>query len=649
MNDLEHDLRELLGAKARDASVSAEPTRTVVQRARRRQLGTVILTTLAAALLVVGSLVGMRSILRADPDNQRPAIPPVLPEAPEGFRSAALPYLSLAYPEHWSLVALQPDRTRDRVLQLANFDFGPGFGACEQGWSLPPGGVLLEVRLGALQGPLPPGPTSLGVVLEGTGPCGADSVLAASWEANGTAYSASGLLTADAAQADVELMERAFETMTVPENVPQTENLLGISNLVLDSVDSPVGPVVLYAYLEDVVRERVSYWIGIAGPAGSHLAGASLIGRDPPIADESVTMNLDTWGGVVWGDVAGAAVRAELRTVEGRTFPAKLLPLPASSDLSEHQVVWGTIEGQTADRVTTLLYDGRGNALNTYFPAGSRVTLATGSDPMGGLWALYLDPTSEGTGLGFRFTDHGGGGGCCLRPLKEDFRLDGWGEGSDEPSNITALASQAVRRIVFVAATGERIEGGLYPVPDASLGIPQVGLVIVPSDVTLEGQLVAYGAGDDELAREDVGDNPEPAGPTTEIDIVWDRLRRARTTVQEYAAQHHGSLSGLDALEATKIDPGIGADPGIRWNEGQLADGEVSVRGAEPAGGTAGTGLSGWTAVIVSATVAGDGSPGSIYCIAINIDENGGGNFRYGTQDAATYEECRGGWPELGP
>jgi hypothetical protein len=39
---------------------------------------------------------------------------------------------------------------------------------------------------------------------------------------------------------------------------------------------------------------------------------------------------------------------------------------------------------------------------------------------------------------------------------------------------------------------------------------------------------------------------------------------------------------------------------------------------------------------------------GLTYCIAVNIDEGGGGNFRYGTQDAASYSECRGGWPELG-
>jgi hypothetical protein len=650
MNDLEGDVREILNSKAREASISDEPTRAVVARARRRQLGTVITATLAAALLVAGSLIGLRSLLGADPANQRPATPPVLPDAPDGFRPVALPQLSLAYPDDWSLVALQPDRTRERLLQLANFELGPGSGACEQGWSLPQAGVLLEVRLGALQDPLPSWPTPLGVEPGAARPCGADRRLAASWEANGTAYSATGLFAADAVQADVDLLERAFETLTFPKAVPQTEELLGISNLVLESADSPVGPVVLYAFadLEEVVRERPSYWIGIAGPIGSGLSGASSIGRDVPIADESVTMTLDTWGGVVWGDVSSEAVRAELRTVEGLTFPADLLPLAQSIGLPSHQAVWGIIQGATADRVTTLLYNGQGTALNTYFPAGSRVPIATGTDPEGGPWELYLEPTNEGTGLGFGFTHHGGGGGCCLRPLKGDFRLDGWGSGGDEPSDITALGSEAVTRLEFEAASGERIEGALYAVPDASLGIPQVGLVIVPSSVALEGQLVAYGASGDELAREDVGDNPEPAGPTTEIDVVWDRLRRARDVVQEYEARHQGSLSGFDATEARKIDPGIGGAPGIRWNDGSLASGDVSIRGVARAGGSELTGLSGWTVALVSATVGPNGSVGAVYCIAVNIDENGGGNFRYGTQDAANYEECRGGWPELG-
>jgi hypothetical protein len=71
----------------------------------------------------------------------------------------------------------------------------------------------------------------------------------------------------------------------------------------------------------------------------------------------------------------------------------------------------------------------------------------------------------------------------------------------------------------------------------------------------------------------------------------------------------------------------------------------VSIRGVERAGGSELTGWSGWTVALVSTTPPPNGL---IYCIAVNIDEGGGGNFRYGTQDAASYTDCRGGWPELG-
>jgi hypothetical protein len=635
MNDLEHDLRELLDTRARDASVSPTPSHAIVRRARRRQVATVATSVLLGGALVIASIAGISALT----SSKRESRPVGVPEEEPGQRSVALPRATLTYPSDWYLLDLGGQGAPR--LQLSNFDAGlEPFDCGEDPSKLPSGGVVLSVAAGAVE--WADQPTRWPVDLEGIGDSGCEAAHAAWQTPEGGDLIATASLAPDASAPDRDALADAF-TSLVTSSEPMSEDLFGDANLILDSTRTPVGPIALYVY-----RADGSPWIGMAGPAGSHLSGAGQVGRDVPLADEGVTMQLDAWGGVVWGDVSSAATRAELSTVEGRTYPARLLQLPSSLG-TDHKAVFGVIEEPTADRVTTLLYDAEGNVLNDFFPTGARVTIATGTDPEGGPWDLYLDTTNDGIGLGFGFADHGGGGGCCLRPLKDDFQLDGWGGGSDEPSNITALASEAVRRIVFEAATGERIEGGLYPVPDASLGIPQVGLVIVPSDVTLEGQLVAYGKSGDELAREDVGDNPEPAGPTTEIDVVWERLRRARTTVQEYAARHHGSLSGLDALEATKIDPGIGADPGIRWNDGQLAEGEVSIRGAEPAGGTAGTGLSGWTAVIVSATVAGDGSPGSISCIAINIDENGGGNFRYGTQDAATYEECRGGWSELGP
>lgn len=73
--------------------------------------------------------------------------------------------------------------------------------------------------------------------------------------------------------------------------------------------------------------------------------------------------------------------------------------------------------------------------------------------------------------------------------------------------------------------------------------------------------------------------------------------------------------------------------------------GEVSIRAVERAGGSELTGSSGWTLVLVSTTPPPNGLT---YCIAVNIDEGGGGSFRYGTQDAASYPECRGGWAKPG-
>lgn len=315
---------------------------------------------------------------------------------------------------------------------------------------------------------------------------------------------------------------------------PQTEILLGPANLVLDSTITPVGPVALYAYTDS--SEGGSAWIGVAGPQGKALGAAVQIVRQVPAADESVTGSFGTWGGVVWGSVAARVVHAELRTVEGATIPATLLPLPPlpyDLQVEGQQLVWGVVDEPTGDRVTTLLYDERGNILNTFYPTGPRVTITTGTDPVGGPWELYLEVTSEGTGLGFRFEAGGGGSGCCLRPLEGDLRLDGSGSSGAEPGHITALASARVTRVVFEASSGQLIEGRLFGIPDESLGIPNVALVIVPAGTSPEGELVAYDGEGTELGREVVGGAiGEPPGPSAEIDAAWTLLRDARDTIQ---------------------------------------------------------------------------------------------------------------------
>ena len=73
---------------------------------------------------------------------------------------------------------------------------------------------------------------------------------------------------------------------------------------------------------------------------------------------------------------------------------------------------------------------------------------------------------------------------------------------------------------------------------------------------------------------------------------------------------------------------GVGGDPGIRWNDGTLRDGEVSIRDVAAA-----------SLVLVSATSLGDP-----FCVGAILDNADGLDFFYGTQDAATLEDCQGGW-----
>lgn len=656
MSDLDQELRELLETKAQEAVVPPKAEQRVLKRARRRQAGTVLAALAGTAALVVASIVGLQTLVRTEPDTRIPADVPVLPDAPEGFTSVVLPFASMVYPEGWSILSFRdgPD-----LFQLTNFDpefEKPCFSGDAQ--ALPPLGALLIVERhpGAADPSAPTWPVVLYEPDRGTSDCvgaqeetfGEPWHYRVSWSEGSTMFVARAILGPNAPDKVRELLFQSFVTLDVVDgDQPQTEEMLGAANLVLDSTQTPVGPVALYSYVDDF--EGGSLWTGIVGSAGSRLSGAGQAGSEVPLADENVTMNLDLWGGVVWGEVAISVARAELRTVEGATFQATLLPfppLPYELTVEGKQIVWGIVEGPTSDRVTTLLYDEQGNILNTYFPAGPRITIAEGTDPEGGPWLLYLDRTSEGAGLGFQFGTFGGGGGCCLEPFSGDFRVDGWGTGGDGPSNITALGSEALDRVVFEAASGELIEGQVFPIPDESLGVPKIALVLVPSDVPLEGDLVGYDTDGNEIGREFVGDVGEPSGPTPEIDAAWNLLRQARDAISHWTSKPNHSLADLTLAVANA------SMPEVPWNtsgQGKPVPGQVSIRGVAPAGGSELTGLSGWTLALVSAVVETDGSVTSTYCIAVNIDEGGGGNFRYGTQDAAGYEECRGGWPELQP
>ncbi len=635
MNDLEQDLRELLEGKAREAGLAPEPGPRVLKRARRRQIGTVLAATLTTAAVVVGAIAGLQAALRG------PQLSIAVAPIGEGLREAVLPYGTIAYPVDWYLVdasaGLSPGETGP-VLQLTNYDPGVDAVRCIDGTIQvhSTDALLLRVSIGTETpyedaAPAPPWPVELAVPPEPGAFLGVctetDEKLFAKWTTDaGVVYTARALIGRDASPEDRRALLDAFASLAFPaDDRPQTENLLGSPAVVLDAAGTPIGPVVLYAYVAaDEDPHLAGPWIGVAGPAGSGIVGAGQVGGEVPSGDESVTIILDVDGGIVWGDVSETAVRAEFRTVEGETYPATLVALPASLGAEGHQGVWGFVD-PTSGRVTTVLYDAQGNVLNDTYPTGPRETIATGVDPVGGPWELYITHESIGDGLGFEFVEHGGGAGCCLQPLRqgEDLQLEGWSSGGGAAQNVIGFASTRVARVAIVSDDGQIFEAQLFAFPEKYIGPVRVWLALVLSVVDLSGDAVAYDSDGNELDRKPVGEVSGPSGPTPEIDEVWQALYLARDALDSEYLREHGTLSDLSAIAMVELAPDVA------FNDSPTAvPGEVSVRGA------------GRFEVVFASTTA----RAEVYCIGIETDEQDAFTYHYGRVDAQTQEECRGGW-----
>jgi hypothetical protein len=99
MNDLEHDLRELLQRKAGEARASTGAPQGVMARGHRRQVGTVIVSLLTTGLLVVASVAGIRGLLRAD-HVETPGGPRRAPFT----RTATIEGITVTSPSDWALI-----------------------------------------------------------------------------------------------------------------------------------------------------------------------------------------------------------------------------------------------------------------------------------------------------------------------------------------------------------------------------------------------------------------------------------------------------------------------------------------------------------------------------------------------------------------
>lgn len=524
MND--NEIREMFHRRESDVRIQTPTSAGLIRRARRRQVWTVLISTMVAVVLVAIPLAGLR--LRGDSAARTPTPggqgSVELPTAPEGFRSAALPYASIAYPNGWFLMDTSPLNwmgiqqpkpiISGPVLQLANFD--PDLataprcttGADEQ---LPASAVLLTVGIQAKEDtstPLPtrPWPVQLQPLPPNNDPtCSLGQTLQASWLApSGAAYWAGLLIGPDASAADRSAVQTAFQSLAFPTTIePQMSSMSanqgqGTPRLVLDTAVFDGTTFSLVAYLE----QGTVPWIGVSSSDPARDGGALSVGTGSPEGPVSTTMTGWSSGAAVWGTVARDVARAEIKTNEAKTFSASIFDMPPEL-AGGRNAVWGFVDGPT-EYAEAVGYDSAGDLLgDPVIATAPPEVIASGHDPLAGDWEASITFDTLGIGMTLR-TASGGGGWCCLegdRLQGGDLSLTGSGSGSDGPSNIEAFASTRVARVEANFADGSLQEGQLFPFPARYIGPAQYVLFFIPNGVELRGELIAYGIGGQELSR----------------------------------------------------------------------------------------------------------------------------------------------------
>jgi len=604
MKDVERGLREMFERRGRDVLDATPPAAPVVRRTRWRQAGTVAVACVAVAAVVLVPIVGTR--LR-DGAEQRvvPATTVDLPQEPAGFRAAALPYASIAYPKDWYLLdtsVTHPtgDRTVDAVpgpvLQLANFD--PDVSRAPRCMadrdSIPEEGVLLTVGIAA-EGDRSLGtpgewPASLEPYRDNGDPVCAQMHEQATWRAaSGVLYWANAGWDRSAAQEDIDALHRAFESMLFPPTNQQWIHSLGVEQrrsprVVLDSTTYGDDVLTFVAYLE---HDRVLS-VGVESSGPWTIATSPRTGSDP---DEPVQAGLSVIGedaalldGVISPEVSGV----EVRTESGDAVPMHVDPLPAS--LGTDRYVWALVPG-AGDRSTVVGYDRDGDPIgNPIYPVGGDQTIATGTEA-GKPWTLSLTHDNIGWGLSFIWEGEGGGGGGGSDLGDKVFGStmsggpswnihSGWSTG---PREVAGVVTSKANRVELQLVDGGSVPASVYPLPDTAFGGGASAFVLfIPYDVLVQaGDLVAYDENGQVLGRQDadytsVALFPKVVeeSPPDAVDAMK-ALRLAGAVAQRYFYEHD-SWARFDPAAASAISDAV------TYNTSSTGVvGEVSLRVAD--------------------------------------------------------------------
>ena len=365
MNDLEleREVRELLEERASQSRIRIDAPRSVVRRARRRQIGTVG-GAAVSAVAVVAALALVATAL-----GRSPTTPSTEQNEPTPATTVRLPAVSIAYPEDWYLMMFETVGGNGDLVQLTNFDPAstkPCFTG--DGIDMPPDGVVLLLDRG--NGPTGPGadrwPVDLaydpspsacrpGGLME-TPQAGLPLHYSASWASSDgtTPYEVNAIVGPEADGTTRAALFDAFASLSV--SVSHTA-YAGSPAYVLETGGHAEGAWVLYATSDD--HGVVGLWFpSRAGGLGGTMSEVSQSDFEGGLAGMTSRQGSLTW---MWGFAESRVTRIVAVGDNGMRSAVTTLALPPSLGSSYRAFA---IAVPDPSSTTFATYDSDGNELS---------------------------------------------------------------------------------------------------------------------------------------------------------------------------------------------------------------------------------------------------------------------------------------------
>jgi hypothetical protein len=505
--DLERDLRETLSERHDAARISSVAPPGVLHRARRREVGTVVLAAAAALVLIVGAVEGIQAVLRHEPSQTIGDDGSALPtEGPGSGQDSLLLDGGEFDGEPWELRVTQDERGVS--LEFGYVQMGSGGGGLS-----PMTGRHVFLSYGGSPTPEYPNRDTSRPPL----PIGLSGEVLA--DAARVEYLLEHGPTLDARLYDLP------ESLIGPAKVfllfvPGDTLLLAGDLVAYDAAGNELGreyldmspvslfPKVLEESPPDAVAAMKDLQLAGAVVGRFYTEHGSFSGLDPESASAIWSeVPFNTSSTAVHGEVSIRVTGPQdlvlaTATADGAIYSACLVGGPSAA-------MYGRNDTSDPRACTNGWLDPSASPP----PPSSSPLIASGADDNGNLWSLQLLHVGQGFELEYDL-----GAISASMPLETLGNADlgsiaailptdtpqGVPPGPGAPTSLWGVASGRVSAIELETDDGRTFEGMLYPIPPGSIDAPQAFLILAPIDAPMTGAVVAYDAQGIELQREPV-------------------------------------------------------------------------------------------------------------------------------------------------